>query len=124
MKVLGDGLAGKAAAFLRGLGWAVEQGFDVVNLSLGTNRRDWALPFYELCDQAYFPGLLVVTAANNVTRAELPVAVRLGDERRVQPVDRSRCASTTTRSRRPSSSPAASTSTWRGSTTGQITSDG
>jgi subtilisin len=41
VKVLGAGLAGKAAAFLRGLGWAVEQGFDVVNLSLGTTKRDW-----------------------------------------------------------------------------------
>lgn len=72
VKVLGAGLGGKAAAFLRGLGWAVEQGFDVINLSLGTNRREWALPFYEICDEAYFRGCLVVTAANNVMRASYP----------------------------------------------------
>ncbi|MEY2434955.1 MAG: hypothetical protein QOC92_4680 [Acidimicrobiaceae bacterium] len=72
VKVLGAGLTGKAAAFLRGLGWAVEQGFDVINLSLGTSRRDWALAFYEVCDQAYFRGSLVVTAANNVTRPSFP----------------------------------------------------
>lgn len=72
VKVLGAGLGGKAAGFLRGLGWAVEQGFDVINLSLGTTRRDWALPFYEVCDQAYFRGCLVVTAANNVARASFP----------------------------------------------------
>lgn len=72
VKVLGAGLGGKAAGFLRGLGWAVEQGFDVINLSLGTTRRDWALPFYEVCDQAYFRGCMVVTAANNVTRASFP----------------------------------------------------
>lgn len=72
VKVLGEGLTGKAAAFLRGLGWAVEQGFDVINLSLGTNRRDWALAFYEVCDQAYFRGTVVVTAANNVTRPSFP----------------------------------------------------
>jgi subtilisin family serine protease len=65
VKVLGEGLHGKAATFLRGLGWAVEQGFDVINLSLGSTRREWALPFYEVCDQAYFRGVLVVTSANN-----------------------------------------------------------
>lgn len=54
VKVLGAGLGGKAAGFLRGLGWAVSQGFDVINLSLGTNRREWALAFHEVCDEAYF----------------------------------------------------------------------
>ena len=72
VKVLGGGLSGKAAAFLRGLGWAIEQGFDVINLSLGTTRREWALPFYELCDQAYFRGSLVVTAANNIATPSFP----------------------------------------------------
>jgi subtilisin family serine protease len=72
VKVLGPGLSGKAAAFLRGLGWAIEQGFDVINLSLGTTRREWALPFYELCDEAYFRGSLVVTAANNVSSPSFP----------------------------------------------------
>jgi subtilisin family serine protease len=72
VKVLGEGLVGKAAAFLRGLGWAVEHRFDVINLSLGTNRREWSLPFYEVCDQAYFAGSLVVTAANNLPRPSFP----------------------------------------------------
>lgn len=65
VKVLGPRLGGKAAGFLRGLGWAVAQGFDVINLSLGTNRREWALAFYEVCDEAYFRNCFVVTAANN-----------------------------------------------------------
>lgn len=72
VQVLGPGLTGKAAAFLSGLGWAIESGFDVINLSLGTTRRDWALPFYELCDEAYFRGCLIVTAANNVNRVSYP----------------------------------------------------
>lgn len=72
VKVLGSGPGGRAAAFLRGLGWAIEQGFDVINLSIGTNRREWALPFYELCDRAYFRGSVVVTAANNVTTPSFP----------------------------------------------------
>lgn len=72
VKVLGDGLSGKAAVFLRGLEWCVEQGFDLVNLSLGTTRQDWALPFYEVCDAAYFAGTTIITAANNVARPSWP----------------------------------------------------
>lgn len=72
VKVLGGRNTGKALVFLRGLGWAIEQGFDVINLSLGTNRRDWALAFYELCDYAYFRNCFMVTAANNVLRPSFP----------------------------------------------------
>jgi len=72
VRVLGTGLVGKANAFLAGLGWAVEQGYDVINLSLGTSRRDWALAFYEVCDRAYFQGSFVVTAANNIARPSFP----------------------------------------------------
>jgi len=72
VRVLGAGLTGKSNVFLTGLAWAVEQGFDVINLSLGTGRRDWALPFYELCDQAYFRGTFLVTAANNMARPSFP----------------------------------------------------
>jgi subtilisin len=72
VRVLGTGLVGRANAFLAGLGWAVEQGFDIINLSLGTSRRDWALAFYEVCDRAYFQGSFVVTAANNIARPSFP----------------------------------------------------
>lgn len=72
VKVLGSGLTGKVAAFHAGLTWAVENDFDVINLSLGTRKRDWALAFHDICDRAYFGGSLVVTAANNVQRISFP----------------------------------------------------
>jgi subtilisin len=72
VKVLGMGLQGKAAAFLAGLQHAIDGGFHVVNLSLGTKKRDFALAMYELCDRAYFHDSFVVTAANNVDRPSYP----------------------------------------------------
>jgi subtilisin len=72
VRVLGGGLSGKATAFLAGLGWAIEQGFDIINLSLGTTKREWALAFYEMCDVAYFRGSFLVTAANNMARPSFP----------------------------------------------------
>jgi subtilisin len=65
VRVLGAALTGKAQVFLRGLAWAVEQGFDIVNLSLSTPKRDWAVSFYEMCDLAYFRKVFVVASANN-----------------------------------------------------------
>jgi subtilisin family serine protease len=41
-------------------------------VSLSTTSRDWALAFYELCDQPYFRNSLIVTAANNVSSASYP----------------------------------------------------
>ncbi|MDZ7676572.1 MAG: S8 family serine peptidase [Acidimicrobiales bacterium] len=72
IRVLNERLAGKSATFLAGLAWAIEQEFDVINLSLGTIKREYALAFHDLCDEAYFNGSFVVTAANNMRRVSYP----------------------------------------------------
>jgi len=72
VRVLGRSLSGRAELLVHGLAWAIARRFDVINLSLGTRRRDWALALYELCDEAYFRGCFVVTAANNWFQPTFP----------------------------------------------------
>lgn len=72
VKVLGARLSGKGTAFLAGLRWAIENGMDVINLSLGTTKPDYHTAFYELADVAYFRGAILVTAANNMPVVSFP----------------------------------------------------
>lgn len=72
VRVLGAGLVGRAQSFAEGLRWAVENGMHVVNLSLGTTVRDYFHLLYELVDQAYYRGTVLVTAANNMRVLSAP----------------------------------------------------
>jgi subtilisin len=72
VKVLGSMLTGKGTAFAAGLRWAIEQGMQVVNLSLGTTKQDYYGMFHELADDAYFKGTMLVTAANNMPITSYP----------------------------------------------------
>ncbi|MDO8361771.1 MAG: S8 family serine peptidase [Actinomycetota bacterium] len=72
LRVLGSNNTGKVGQFVAALAWAIDHGYDVINLSLGTRLRDWALTFHELCDRAYFGNSLVVTAANNRNTPSYP----------------------------------------------------
>ncbi|MGH2821358.1 MAG: S8 family serine peptidase, partial [Actinomycetota bacterium] len=53
VRVLGRSLSGKGVVFARGLRWAIENGMQVVNLSLSTSKKDFFDLFHELADQAY-----------------------------------------------------------------------
>lgn len=72
VKVLGPNLSGKGSAFAAGLRWAIEQGMQVINLSLGSTKREYSELFYELADEAYFKNILLVTAANNMPVQSFP----------------------------------------------------
>lgn len=72
IRVLGADNRGKSAAFAAGLEWAIEQGLQVLNLSL-SSKSELLLPvFHDLVDRAYFRGQILVSAANNVPAASYP----------------------------------------------------
>ena len=71
-RVLGRDLTGRAYQFAGGLRWAIENGMQVINLSLSTSRDDYYALFHELADQAYFKNVLLVSAVNNLPGASYP----------------------------------------------------
>ena len=72
VRVLGANLSGKGAAFAAGLEWAIDHEIDVVNLSLSSKSEALFPVFHELVDKAYFRGVPLVSAANNVPAASYP----------------------------------------------------
>jgi subtilisin len=72
MRVLGRDLTGRAMQFAGGLRWAIENGMQVINLSLSTSREEYYGLFHELADQAYFKNVMLVSAANNLPGASYP----------------------------------------------------
>jgi subtilisin len=72
VRVLGSDLRGKGTAFAAGLEWAIHQGIDVLNLSLSSKSEALFPIFHELVDKAYFKGIPLVSAANNVPAASYP----------------------------------------------------
>ena len=72
VRVLGQRLSGKAAIFSAGLRWAIDNGMQVVNLSMGATVQEYFSVFHELADEAYFKGTILVTAANNMPIISYP----------------------------------------------------
>lgn len=71
MRVLG-GFFGGGDSLIAGLRWVVENGFDVVNLSLSTTKRRFSEALRELVDDAYFGRTLIVASAHNMTVESFP----------------------------------------------------
>lgn len=72
VRVLGPTLKGTGVAFAAGLRWALDNGMHVCNLSLSTRNRDHFGLFHELTDEAYFKGVMLVSAINNVEAPSYP----------------------------------------------------
>jgi subtilisin len=72
IRVLGSDLKGKGAAFAEALQYAIHRPVRVANLSL-SSKSDALFPvFHELADEAYFSGVVLVSAANNVPGPSYP----------------------------------------------------
>ena len=71
-RVLGAGFTGSGTALLGGLRWAVEQGFDVINMSLSTTKSQFAGLLHEVADLAYFRRAVLVASAHNMPVESYP----------------------------------------------------
>lgn len=72
IKVLGAKASGTGEVFLAGFEYAIKHRMRVINLSLGTTRREFFAPLHELLDRAYQAGCIVVAAANNLPQPSYP----------------------------------------------------
>jgi subtilisin family serine protease len=72
VRVLGAGYTGSGTVLLAGLQWAVEHGFDVINMSLSTTKRQFASVLHELADSAYFRRTVLVASAHNMPVESFP----------------------------------------------------
>jgi subtilisin len=72
VRILGENGGGTGDALLAGLAWAVEQRFDVINLSLSTARPQFNRALRELADEAYFNRSVIVASAHNARIESFP----------------------------------------------------
>ncbi|MDP8910486.1 MAG: S8 family serine peptidase [Actinomycetota bacterium] len=72
VRVLGAGYTGSGPVLLGGLRWAVEQRFDVINMSLSTTKREFTGVLHELADSAYFRRTVLVASAHNMPVESYP----------------------------------------------------
>ena len=72
VRVLGSSFTGSGAVLLGGLRYAIEQGFDVINMSLSTTKKPFASILHELADSAYFKRTVLVASAHNMPVESYP----------------------------------------------------
>ena len=57
---------------LAGLEWAIHEGFDIVNMSLSTTKKQYVDRLHELADLAYFKRVMLVASAHNMPVESFP----------------------------------------------------
>jgi len=72
VRVLGAGYTGSAAVLLAGLAWAIDEGFDVINMSLSTTKKQYVDRLHELADTAYFKRTMLIASAHNMPVDSFP----------------------------------------------------
>jgi subtilisin family serine protease len=72
VRVLGDRATGRGPVFAAGIRWAVAAGADVINLSLSSSRPEFRTVLYDVTNDAYFAGVVVVCAVNNLPQPSFP----------------------------------------------------
>ena len=72
VRVLGANFTGSGNVLLGGLRYAIEQGFDVINMSLSTTKKPFATVLHELADSAYFRRTVLVASAHNMPVESYP----------------------------------------------------
>jgi subtilisin len=72
VRVLTQGKHGTGDALLAGLSWAIDAGFDVVNMSLSTTKTQFCAALRELSDEAYFRRCVIVSSAHNMPVQSYP----------------------------------------------------
>jgi subtilisin family serine protease len=71
-RVLGADVNGRFATLRAGIEWAIEERFDVCNLSLSVRNRDFGLTLCELADRAAHGGTMLVCSAHNLPVESYP----------------------------------------------------
>jgi subtilisin len=91
VRVLGAGYTGSGRVLLAGLRWAIQQGFDVINMSLSTTKREFAVVLHELADSAYFRRSVLVASAHNMPVDSYPwrfsSVISVGSHERADPLE-------------------------------------
>lgn len=71
-RVLGPEVTGLFAPLEAGLAWAIDEGYDVLNLSLSVRSREFALALGDLADRGAFRGTVLVCSAHNLPVESYP----------------------------------------------------